>query len=448
MGHALTATIEDILIRWQRMRGFNALWLPGTDHAGIATQMVVERELKKTEKQDPPRPRPRGVRQARLGVEGEATARASSEQHERARRVARLEPRALHHGRRAARGGARGLRPAVRGGAHLPRADRLINWCPACRTALSDLEVEHEEQAGLALAHPLPGEGAGPLPHRRHHPAGDDARRHRGGGAPRRPALPRPDRQDGACCRCSTGRSRSSPTPTLVDPEFGTGVVKVTPAHDFNDYETGLRHKLPMISILDEAARTNEAAGPYAGLDRFEARKRVLADLEARRAARQGGAAHAVASGMCQRCAHRRRAAAVTAVVREDRAAGQAGDRGGGAGQDPLRPRDLDEDLLPLDAQHPRLVHQPPAVVGPPDPGLVLRRLHADARRPAGSTSSGRTPIVARTSPRRCPTCAGSALEQDPDVLDTWFSSALWPFSHAGLAGADAPSCRPSTRRR
>ncbi len=120
---------------------------------------------------------------------------------------------------------------------------------------------------------------------------------------------------------------------TLVDPEFGTGVVKVTPAHDFNDYQTGLRHKLAMISILDEAARTNEAAGPYAGLDRFEARKRVLADLEAR-GLLVSEKPHTLSIGLCQRSAHHRRAAAVTAVVRPHRAAGPAGDRGGGAGKD------------------------------------------------------------------------------------------------------------------
>ena len=187
---------------------------------------------------------------------------------------------------------------------------------------------------------------------------------------------------------------------TLVDLEFGTGVVKVTPAHDFNDYQTGLRHKLPMISILDEAARTNEAAGPYAGLDRFEAREARARGSRGARAAGVGEAAHAQHRALPAERDHRR-AAAVPAVVRAHRAAGQAGHRGGGAGPDPHRPRDAGEaTYFHWMRNIQRLVRQPPAVVGPPDPRVVLRRLHAAHAVRRARPREGRRPSSRGPSPR------------------------------------------------
>ena len=195
IGHALTATLEDILIRWHRMRGFNTLWQPGVDHAGIATQLVVERELQKSEHKSRHDLGREEFVAAHLGLEGALRRRGSRSS------TSTSGPASTGAATRFTmdQGSSRAvLEVFVRlyEEGLIYRAARLINWCPDCRTALSDLEVEHEERLGSIWDDPLPGEGPGPLPHRRHHPARDDARRHRGRGSPRRPALQGPDRQE------------------------------------------------------------------------------------------------------------------------------------------------------------------------------------------------------------------------------------------------------------
>ena len=196
--------------------------------------------------------------------------------------------------------------------------------------------------------------------------------------------------------------------------------MKVTPAHDPADFEMGQRHNLAQISVIGEDAKITADGGRLSGLDRFEARKRVLEDLEA-----QGLLARRSKSLTQQRrtlpalrdgC----RAAAVHAVVRENQAACRAGDRRRGR-RDAREfvPRELVEHLLRMDAQHPRLVHFAPALVGPSHSCLVLRRLRRDHR-------------VAKPMSTKCPKCGSAKLRQDPDVLDTWFSSGLWPFSTLG----------------
>ena len=247
------------------------------------------------------------------------------------------------------------------------------------------------------------------------------------------PRYQRPDRQDGHASRCSTGRSRSSPTPMLVDPEFGTGAVKVTPAHDFNDFETGLRHKLPMISIFDEAARTNEDAGPVR-----RARPLRGAQGGARRTSTRAGLLERGRSRTCSRVGHCQRCDTVvepmlsTAVVREDRAAGQAGHRGGGAGQDDVRPRDAGRNTYFhwMRNIHDWCItrqlwwgHQIPAwycdacTPRTPTGGLDFER--------ARPSSPGRSPRPARRAGlgarRRTRTCSTPGSR-----------SALWPFSTLG----------------
>ena len=157
----------------------------------------------------------------------------------------------------------------------------------------------------------------------------------------------------------------------LADPEFGTGVVKVTPAHDLNDFEAGRRHNLPKIKVIDENARMTAAGGPYAGLDRFEARKRVVADLE------KLGALVKIDDYTSQprhlpALQDAGRAAGFQAVVRQDEAPGRKSHRGGGERADRIHPRQLDQDLLRVDVQHPRLVHLAPALVGPSHPRMAL----------------------------------------------------------------------------
>ena len=281
------------------------------------------------------------------------------------------------------------------------REKKLINWCPDCQTALSDLEVEHEEANGRALVVRVSARGRARRRDRgRDHAAGDDARRHRGRGAPGRRALPRLAGKKVRHPLTGRASSRSSPTRSSSIPKFGTGAVKVTPAHDFNDFETGRRHGLAEITVIDLDGKMTEAAGPFAGLDRFEARKRGEADRRGEGARSRDEAAH-LAVGRCQRSRHRGRAAALRPVVRAHRAARRARDRGGGAGQDPVRPRAVDEDVHGVDAQHPRLVHLPPALVGPPDPGLVLPDGHVTVAREAPPPDACGTCGEPRAAPGR-----------------------------------------------
>ena len=282
MGHALGTTIEDILIRWRRMGGYNAMWLPGTDHAGIATQMVVERELREKEKQEPPRPRPRRVRRARLGLEADAPATGSSSSSSALGCSLDWDRTTLHDGpgvlaRRCVEAFVRLYEEGL-----IYRARRLINWCPSCRTALSDLEVDHDEGTQGELyefAYPL-ADGSGEIVVATTRPEtmlGDTAVAVH----PDDPRYKAQDRQDGAAPASSSARFPIIADAILVDPKFGTGAVKVTPAHDSNDFETGQRHKLPMISDpRRRRARSTPRAAPFAGLDRFEARKAVKAKLE------------------------------------------------------------------------------------------------------------------------------------------------------------------------
>ena len=229
---------------------------PGTDHAGIATQMVVERELREKERKTPPRHRPRGVPRAGLGL-----ARPHRRPHPRAAQAARAarstgSARSFTMDAGVLGGGASRRSCAFTRRASSTARARLINWCASCRTALSDLEVDYDEGTQGELyefAYPLAGRqrrGGG-----RDHAARDHAGRHRGRRPPGRPAPPRP-----RSARRSSTRSPDREFPIiadaiLVDPKFGTGAVKVTPAHDPNDFETGQRHNLPMISIFDEAGR-------------------------------------------------------------------------------------------------------------------------------------------------------------------------------------------------
>ncbi|NNC17736.1 valine--tRNA ligase [Corallococcus exiguus] len=424
IGHALTATIQDILTRWKRMSGFNALWLPGTDHAGIATQMVVEKELKKTE----------GKSRHDLGREaflervwtwkGKFGARIGEQHRYLGASLDWSRERFTMDEQSSA--AVREVFVRLYEEGLMYRAQKLINWCPSCRTALSDLEVEHEEKNGslwhirypvkgterfltVATTRPetLLGDTAVAV-----HP--EDPRYQDLIG--KSVALPLTDREipviaDGE----------------LVNMEFGTGVVKVTPAHDFNDYQTGLRHKLPMLSILDEAARMTKDTGKYAGLESREARKQVLADLT-ELGLLEKEEPHKLNVGTCQRC---------TTVVEPRlspqwfikieplaKPAIQAVEEG--------RTKFVPESWTNTYFHWMNNIHD----------WCVSRQLwwghqipawYCAACTPAEERSKDTADvIVSRTAPESCPKCGGKELTQDPDVLDTWFSSALWPFSTLG----------------
>ncbi len=440
LGHALTATIQDVLVRWKRMSGFNCLWVPGTDHAGIATQMVVEKEIKRIEKKS----------RHDLGRE-EFLKRVWQWKEKYGKRIGEQ-----HQVLGASLDWSRerftmdeGLSTAVKEvfvrlheEGLIYRAHRLINWCPSCRTALSDLEVEHEEKDGSLWHIRYPVKGSDRLlivaTTRPETMLGDTA-----------VAIhPKDPRYAGLAGKTAVLPLVNREIPIIADAElvnmeFGTGVVKVTPAHDFNDYQTGLRHKLPMISIFDDAARTTKEAGSYQGMDRYEARTRVLEEL-IQRGLLEKQEPHKLSLGTCQRCSTvvepRLSPQWFVKIEPLARPAIEAVEKGKTrfvpenwretyfnwmrnihdwcisrqlwwGHQIPAwycrtcSPRQGDNTDLPLD--------EPTVVVG----GLDFARA---------------TPIVARERPATCPKCGGHGFEQDPDVLDTWFSSGLWPFSTLG----------------
>ena len=423
LGHALTATIQDVLTRWKRMSGYECLWLPGTDHAGIATQMVVERELKKTE----------GKSRHDLGRKAflervwqwkEKYGARIGEQHkvlgaslDWSRERFTMDEGLSHAVREVfVRLHEEGL---------IYRAQKLINWCPSCRTALSDLEVEHEERDGslwhirypvkgtdrfLTVATTRPetmlGDTAVAV-----HPEDERYRDLIG----KTVALPLTDREIPIIADAE-----------LVNREFGTGVVKVTPAHDFNDYQTGLRHKLPMVTVFDEAAKVNENGYAFVGQDRFEARKNVLAALQ-ELGLLEKEEPHKLSIGECQR----------SRTVVEPRLSPQwfvkieplakpaieAVEKG--------ETRFLPETWTQVYFHWMNNIHDwcisRQLWWGHQIPAWYCKACSPDTRDMAKAK-----PHVQRTAPEKCSECGGGDFVQDEDVLDTWFSSALWPFSTLG----------------
>jgi valyl-tRNA synthetase len=417
LGHALTATLQDILIRWKRMSGFNTLWLPGTDHAGIATQMIVEKELQKTEgKSRHDLGRAEFLKRvwtwkekygSRIGEQHEALGASLDWARERftmdeglSRAVREVFVR-LHE---------EGL---------IYRERKLINWCPRCHTALSDLEVTHEEahQGELwSFAYPL----AEPVGERTEIVV-----------ATTRPETMLGDtaiavHPDDERYRDVVGKKVRHPITgreipvvadaILVDPAFGTGAVKVTPAHDFNDFEVGKRHGLEMITVIDLSGRMNDAAGPLAGTDRFAARKevkRILAEAGLER----GSKPHVMPLGRCQRCE----------TVLEPMLSHQWFVKIAPLAQPAIeavetgKTRFIPETWTNTYMAWMRNIHD----------WCISRQLWWGHQIPAWYCPDGHV-TVAREAPSKCGTCDRTELRQDEDVLDTWFSSALWPFSTMG----------------
>ena len=414
MGHALTLTIEDIMIRWHRMRGDNTLWMPGTDHAGIATQMVVERQLQRTEKlsrHDLGREKFlekvwEWKKQYGDRISTQARSLGASLDWERERFT--LDP---------------GYQKAVREAfvslyeeGLIYRAYRLINWCPRCHTALSDLEVEHEEgHAGHLwhIAYPVKDSDRELVvtTTRPETMLGDTAVA----------VHPEDDRY-----RDLIGKTvilpllgREIPViadDILVDKEFGSGVVKVTPGHDINDFETGLRHNLEMISIFDKDARTTAVTGPYADLDRYEAREKVLADLEAQGLLRETEK-HTHAIGHCQRCE----------TVLEPMLSDQWFVKTKPLAEPAIEAVQSGRVKIIPESHEKTYFHWMNNI----EDWCISRQLWWGHQIPAWYCADCGEMIVSREDPDACPKCGGH-VEQDPDVLDTWFSSGLWPFATLG----------------
>ena len=411
MGHMLNHTQMDIIVRWHRMRGFLTLWLPGTDHAGIATQMMVERQLASEGKKR--RDMGREAFIERVWEWKRHYGGAILEQMKRLgdsvdwdREYFTMDENLSHAVREVfVRLYEEGL---------IYRGKYIVNWCPRCGTAISDLEVKHEEVAGklFEIRYPVVGTNefitvATTRPETMLGDtavavnAGDERYKHLHG---KKVLLPLMNREIPII------------TDDLAQPEFGTGAVKVTPAHDPNDFEAGLRHNLPQIEVIDEHAHMNQNAGPYAGMDRYEARKRVLEDLR-QQGFLVGEKDYTISLGKCDRCG----------TVVEPRLSTQWFIKIAPLAQRAIEAVEQGEiTIVPENYQQIYLnwmhnIHD----------WCISRQLWWGHRIPAWHCSCGEI-IVAREAPGKCTKCGNSELKQDTDVLDTWFSSGLLPFTTLG----------------
>jgi valyl-tRNA synthetase len=413
MGHMLNQTVHDVIARRKRMQGFNTLWLPGMDHAGIATQNVVERELRKE-----------GLSRQDLGREKFVQrVWAWKEQYggiilKQIRRIGSSCDWSRERFTLDA-----GLSRAVRevfvrlyDEGLIYRGKRLINWCPRCHTALSDLETIYEpvDSKLYYIKYPIkgaPGSFVEVATTRPETMLGDT-------GVAVNPKDERYRKYKGQSVILPL-MNREIPfiEDDVVDPQFGTGIVKVTPAHDPADFDMGQRHGLAQISIIDEDAKITADGGPYQGLDRTEARKRVLEDLDAQGLlVRTESLKNNV--GHCQRC--------YTVV-------------------EPLLSTQWFVKIKPLAEPAIAAVEQGRTEFVPANwsntyfqwmrnirDWCISRQLWWGHRIPAWYCDECGEMIVSRTDIDRCAKCASGKIRQDQDVLDTWFSSGLWPFSTLG----------------
>ena len=421
MGHMLEHTEIDIIVRWKRMSGLPTLWLPGTDHAGIATQLMVERQLASEGKNRRDMGREAFVARVwdwkqhyggvilqqmkRLGASVDWSREYFTMDERMSRAVREAFVRLYEEGL-------------------IYRGKYIVNWCPRCITAVSDLEVVHEDTQGKIweIRYPVVGSSAKAESQSEAEyiivattrpetmlgdtavavNSADERYRHLHGKHVLLPLM-----------------NREIPIVTddiLANPEFGTGAVKVTPAHDPNDFEAGLRNNLPQIDVMNEVAQMNDNAGPYKGLDRFEARQKILADLEAG-GFLVGAKDYVVPLGKCDRCK----------TITEPRLSTQwfvkiqpLADRAIAAveqGEIKFVPENYTKTYF----EWMRNIHD----------WCISRQLWWGHRIPAWHCKACGEIIVAREAPATCTKCSGP-VEQDSDVLDTWFSSGLLPSSALG----------------
>ena len=415
VGHALDQTIQDALIRHARMCGKNAMWQPGTDHAGIATQNVVERQLAAE-----------GTNRHELGRE-KFVERVWAWREQSGGLILRQMRRlgALPDWAREAftldQARSRAVREAfvsLYEDGLIYRGNRLINWCPRCITALSDIEVEHDDEAGELTYARYPGadggEGVVVATTRPETMLGDTAVA----------VHPEDDRY-----RDLVGRTVRLPlvdreipvvADDYVDPSFGTGAVKVTPAHDPNDYKIGQRHQLPSIDVMNDDASINANGGPYAGLDRFAARRKITEDLRAL-GLLERVEPHTAAVGHCSRCGTVVEPRLSDQWFVKVRPLAERAIEAVRAGRTRFVPERNTKGFLDwLDNLH---------------DWCISRQIWWGHRIPAWYDQDGNIHVLREDPPE------GSGLRQDPDVLDTWFSSALWPFSTQGWPD-DTPELR------
>ena len=412
MGHAMDATLQDTLIRFKRMQGYDALWVPGVDHAGIATQIKVEEELRKE-----------GLTRYDLGRE-KFLERVWDWKHQYGNRIVEQQKKlgASCDWNRARFTMDEGCSKSVREvfvslyeKGLIYKGSRIINWCPHCVTALSDAEVEYVDKPGHLwhIRYPL-ADGSGEVV----------------------VATTRPETMlgdTGVCVNPNDERYTSivgkkvilplvnKEIPVVADDyaemEFGTGCVKMTPAHDPNDFEVGLRHNLEVIRVLNDEGVVNEFGGKYEGLDRYEARKQIVADLQ-----EQGYLVkiedHAHNVGTCYRCHN---------------------------DVEPIISAQWFVKMKPLAEEAIRVVREGETKFVPDRfsktylnwmenvrDWCISRQLWWGHQIPAWTCADCGHITVSREDACKCEKCGSANIERDPDVLDTWFSSALWPFETLG----------------
>lgn len=412
LGHALDCTLQDSIIRFKRMQGHEALWLPGTDHASIATEAKIVEAMRKE-----------GVTKDDLGREGFLERAWEWKKTYGGKIVEQLkkmgsscdwerERFTLDEGCSEAvkevfvRLYEKGL---------IYRGERIINWCPHCLTSISDAEVEYEEHDGhfWHIRYPL-SDGSGYLEIATTRPEtllGDTA------------LAVHPDDERYQALVGKTvilplvGREIPIVADSYVEMDFGTGVVKITPAHDPNDFEVGLRHNLPVINVMNDDATINENGGKYRGMDRYECRKQIVADLEA-----EGFLVkvedHKHNVGSCYRCS--------TTV--EPRVSKQWFVKMGPLAGPAIEAVRSGETKFVPDRFSKIYYHWMENIKD----WCISRQLWWGHRIPAWYCQDCGEVIVAKEEPHTCPKCGSKNLQQDPDTLDTWFSSALWPFSTLG----------------
>jgi valyl-tRNA synthetase len=420
MGHMLNQTEMDIVVRWHRMRGFTTLWLPGTDHAGIATQMMVERQLASEGKSRRELGREKFIE--RVWEWKKQYGGAITDQMRRLGASVDWEREYFTMDERLSRAVKEAFVRLYDEGL-IYRGKYIVNWCPRCMTAISDLEVAHEETQGklYEIRYPISGSSEFIVV-----------------------ATTRPETMLGDTAIAVNGRDErykhlhgkkailplmNREIPIIFDdvanPEFGTGAVKITPAHDPNDFQAGLRHNLPQISVMDEIGRMNDEAGPYAGLDRFEAREKVLHDLR-ERGYLVGIKDHVLAIGTCDRCKTivepRLSTQWFVAVNREPKS--------GGMTIAQMAQEVVTRDYIKFSPENYRTIYL--NWMANLYDWCISRQLWWGHRIPAWHCADCGEINVGLEAPKKCSKCSGSKLEQDTDVLDTWFSSGLLPASPLG----------------
>ena len=412
MGHALDETLQDILIRWRRMQGYEALWLPGTDHASIATEAKIVEQMRKE-----------GLTKEGIGREAFLERAWDWKKQYGGRIVSQLkklgsscdwdrERFTMDEGCSAA---VKHVFVKLYNKGLIYRGERMVNWCPHCQTTISDAEVEYEEQAGhfWHLKYPFK-DGSGYLELATTRPEtllGDTA-------VAVNPADERyKDLVGKTVILPIVHREIPVIADDYVDMEFGTGVVKITPAHDPNDFEVGRRHKLELIDVMTPDAHIKDGWGRYSGMDRYEARKAIVADLEAEGALlRTEDYSHNV--GTCYRCGTSiEPRVSMQWFVKMEPLAGPAIDA----------VRNGDIRLIP-ERMNKTYYNWMENIRD----WCISRQLWWGHRIPAWYCDDCGELMVSETEVHACTKCGSTHIHQDPDTLDTWFSSALWPFSTLG----------------